>query len=73
MKILKEKHVEHYGNDCLVKSSTVLLEFSDTNYMVISTEQFCSGWTDDAIATSTWSFKNNEDAYDKYCQVAKLI
>lgn len=73
MKILEEKHVEHFGNDCLIKSSTVLLEFSDTNYLVVSTEQFCGGWTDDTITTSTWSFKNRDEAYAKYSQVSKNI
>lgn len=69
MTILKEKHTERDGNDCLIKSSVVLLEFSDTNYLVISTEQFLGGWTDDDIINSTWSFKNREEAYSKYNQI----
>ena len=73
MKVLKEKHTERDGNDCRIKASVVLLEFSDTNYMVISTEQFIGGWTDNAIADTTWSFKNIEEAHTKYYQVAKNI
>ena len=73
MKILKEKHTERYGNDCLIQASVVLLEFSTTNYLVVSTEQFLGGWTDNAIATSTWDFQNRDAAYDKYNQAAKNI
>lgn len=73
MKILKEKHSERDGNDCLIKASVVLLEFSRTNYMLVSTEQFIGGWTDNDINNSTWSFKNIEEAYSKYYQVARLI
>lgn len=73
MKILKEKHSERDGNDCLIKASVVLLEFSNTNYMVVSTEQFLGGWTDNDINNSTWSFKNIEEAYSKYFQVVKHI
>lgn len=69
MKILKETHNERYGNECLIKASVVLLEFSDTNYMVISTEQFIGGWTDNAIADTTWSFKNRDEAIAKYDQI----
>lgn len=70
MKILKEKSTERSGNDCWIQATTVLLEFSDTNFLVVSTEQFISGWTDNAIATSTWEFKNRNEAYSKYNQVA---
>jgi hypothetical protein len=70
MKILKEKNVDRDGNDCLIKASIVLLEFSDTNFLVVSTEQFIGGWTDNAIATSTWEFKNRDEAYSKYNQVS---
>lgn len=70
MKILKEKNVDRDGNDCLIKASIVLLEFSDTNFLVISTEQFIGGWTDNAIATSTWEFKNRDEAYSKYNQIS---
>ena len=73
MNILKEKHTERYGNECLIKTSVVLLEFSDTNYFIISTEQFLGSWTDNAINNGTWSFKNREDAFNKYSQVAKLV
>lgn len=73
MKILKEKQSDREGNDCLIKASVVLLEFSNTNYMVISTEQFIGGWTDNTIADTTWSFKSIEEAYTKYYQVAKNI
>lgn len=73
MKVLKEKHSNREGNDCLIKASVVLLEFSNTNYMVISTEQFIGGWTDNAIADATWSFKSIEEAYTKYYQAAKNI
>lgn len=71
MKILKEKHVERTDNECMIYSSVVLLEFTDTNYLVISTEQYCGSWTSNDINTSTWSFKNSEEAYFKYDQVAK--
>lgn len=69
MKVLKEAHSEREGNDCLIKASVVLLEFSDTNFMVISTEQFCGGWTDNDIANSTWSYKNRDEAIIKYNQI----
>lgn len=69
MKVLKEVHSEREGNDCLIKASVVLLEFSDTNYMVISTEQFIGGWTDNAIADTTWSYKNKKEAVAKYNQI----
>lgn len=70
MKVLKELNTERYGNDCLIKASIALLEFSNTNYMVISTEQFIGSWTDNAISTSTWEFKNYDAAYSKYDQIA---
>jgi hypothetical protein len=70
MKILKEKSTERSGNDCWIQATVVLLEFSDTNFLVVSTEQFIGGWTDNAIANSTWEFKNREEAYTKYNQVA---
>jgi hypothetical protein len=70
MKILKEKNADRDGNDCLIKASIVLLEFSDTNFLVVSTEQFIGGWTDNDIITSTWEFKNRNEAYSKYNQVA---
>ena len=70
MKILKEKNSAHSGNDCWIESSVALLEFSETNYLVVSTKQFLGGWTDNAIATSTWEFKSREEAYTKYNQVA---
>lgn len=73
MRVIKEKYSDREGNDCLIKASVVLLEFSKTNYMVISTEQFIGGWTDNAIADTTWSFKSIEEAYTKYYQVAKNI
>ena len=73
MRVLKEKHTEREGNECLIYSSVVLLEFTDTNYLVISTEQFCGSWTGDDIYTSTWSFKNPEEAYSKYNQVVNTI
>ena len=73
MKILKEKNSERCGNDCWIIATVALLEFSNTNFLVISTEQFIGGWTDNAIATSTWEFKNREEAYTKYDQVAKNI
>lgn len=71
MKVLKEKHTERSGNDCWIQTSVVLLEFSSTNYLVVSTEQFLGGWTDNDINTSTWSFKHIEEAYSKYNQVSK--
>lgn len=70
MKVLKEKNTERFGNDCLIKASVVLLEFSDTNFLVVSTEQFIGGWTDNAISTSTWEFKKRNEAYSKYNQVS---
>lgn len=70
MKILKEKSTERSGNDCWIQTTVVLLEFSDTNFLVVSTEQFLGGWTDNAINTSTWEFKNRDAAYSKYSQVA---
>jgi hypothetical protein len=73
MKVLKEKHTERDGNDCLIKASIVLLEFSDTNFLVVSTEQFIGSWTDNDICTSTWTFKNRDEAYSKYNQVARGI
>jgi hypothetical protein len=69
MKILKEKHTERNGNDCLIQASVVLLEFTETNYLVISTEQFLGGWTDNDIINSTWSFKTFAEAYKKYNQI----
>lgn len=69
MNILREQHTERYGNECLIKASVVLLEFSDTNYMVISTEQFIGGWTDNAIADTTWSYKDKNEAVVKYNQI----
>lgn len=71
MKILKEKSIERSGNDCWIQTTVALLEFSDTNFLVVSTEQFIGGWTDNAIATSTWEFKNRNEAYSKYNQVAR--
>lgn len=71
MKILKELNTEHYGNDCLIKASVALLEFSNTNYMVISTEQFIGGWTDNTIADTTWSYKNRDEAITKYEQIVR--
>ena len=73
MKILKEKSSERSGNDCWIKATVALLEFSNTNFLVVSTEQFLGGWTDNAIATSTWEFKNREEADTKYDQVARNI
>lgn len=73
MKILKEKHTERTGNECIIFSSVLLIEFTDTNYLIISTEQYCGGWTSNDISTSTWSFKTSEEAYSKYNQVAKNI
>ena len=73
VKILKEKHTERTGNDCWIQASVALLEFSNTNYLVISTEQFLGSWTDNDINNSTWSFKNRDEAYSKYYQVEKLI
>lgn len=70
MKILKEKSNERYGNDCLIQASVVLLEFSNTNYLVVSTEQFRGGWTDNDICTSTWTFKNRDEAYSEYNKVS---
>ena len=71
VKVLEEKYAERYGNDCLIQSYLVLLEFSTTNYLVVSTEQYLGGWTGNDIANSTWSFKNYEEAFNKYDQVAK--
>ena len=73
IKILKEKHSERYGNDCLIVASIALLEFSRTNYLVISTEQFLGGWTDNDINTSSWTFKHIEDAYTKYNQLERTF
>ncbi len=73
MKVLREKHNEREGNDCLIYSSVVLLEFSNINYLVISTEQYIGSWTNDDIANSTWSFKSYEAAFNKYDQVSKTI
>lgn len=73
MKILKEKCTEREGNDCLIQASVVLLEFSNTNFLVVSTEQFLGGWTDNDICTNMWEFKNREEAYAKYNQVARGI
>lgn len=70
MKILKEKSTERSGNDCWIQATTVLLEFSDTNFLVVSTEQFIGGWTDNDIITNTWEFKNRNEAYSKYNKVA---
>lgn len=71
MKILKELNTERCGNDCLIKASVALLEFSDTNYMVISTEQFIGGWTDDTITDTTWSYKDKDEAITKYDQIVR--
>ena len=73
IKILKEKHSERYGNDCLIMSSIVLLEFSRTNYLVISTEQFLGSWTNNDINNSSWAFKHIEDAYEKYNQLERTF
>jgi hypothetical protein len=73
IKILKEKHNERYGNDCLIKSSIALIEFSNTNYLVVSIEQFIGSWTDNDISNSTWSFKHIEDAYAKYDQIERTL
>lgn len=71
MKILKEKHTERSGNECVIFTSVILIELTRTNYLVISSEQYCGGWTNNEINNSTWSFKNVEEAYSKYNQVAK--
>ena len=71
MKILKEKHTERSGNECVIFTSVLLIEFTRTNYLVISSEQYCGGWTNNEISNSAWSFKNIEEAYSKYDQVAK--
>lgn len=73
MKILKEKHTERSGNECVIFTSVLLIEFTRTNYLVISSEQYCGGWTNNEISNSTWAFKNIEEAYSKFDQVAKNI
>ena len=73
MKVLGEKYIGREGNDCLIYTSVVLLEFTSTHYLVISTEQYCGSWTDNDINTSTWSFNTPEEAYSKYNQVAENI
>lgn len=73
MKILKEKHTERSGNECVIFTSVLLIEFTRTNYLVISSEQYCGGWTNNEISTSTWAFKNIEEAYSKYDQVSKTF
>lgn len=73
MKILKEKHTERSGNECVIFTSVLLIEFTRTNYLVISSEQYCGGWTNNEISNSTWSFKNIEEAYSKYDQVSKTF
>lgn len=73
MKILKEKHTERSGNECVIFTSVILIEFTRTNYLVISSEQYCGGWTNNEISNSTWSFKNIEEAYSKYDQVSKTF
>jgi hypothetical protein len=73
MKILKEKHTERSGNECVIFTSVILIEFTRTNYLVVSTEQYCGGWTNNEISNSTWSFKNIEEAYSKYDQVSKTF
>jgi hypothetical protein len=70
MQILKEKHTTRDGNDCIIKASVALIEFTDTNYLVVSTEQFLGGWTDNNIHTSTWSYKTFAEAYKKYNQIS---
>ena len=73
MKILKEKHTERSGNECVIFTSVTLIEFTRTNYLVISSEQYCGGWTNNEISNSTWAFKCIEEAYSKYDQVAKTF
>lgn len=73
MKILKEKHTERSGNECVIFTSVLLIEFTRTNYLVISSEQYCGGWTNNEISNSTWAFKNIEEAYSKYDQVSKTF
>lgn len=73
MKILKEKHTERSGNECVIFTSVILIEFTRTNYLVISSEQYCGGWTNNEISNSTWAFKNIEEAYSKYDQVSKTF
>lgn len=73
MKILKEKHTERSGNECVIFTSVLLIEFTRTNYLVISSEQYCGGWTNNEISNSTWAFKNIEEAYSKFDQVSKTF
>ncbi len=73
MKILKEKHTERSGNECVIFTSVILIEFTRTNYLVISSEQYCGGWTNNEISNSTWAFKNIEEAYSKFDQVSKTF
>ncbi len=73
MKILKEKHTERSGNECVIFTSVILIEFTKTNYLVISSEQYCGGWTNNEISNSTWAFKNIEEAYSKFDQVSKTF
>ena len=73
MKILKEKHTERSGNECVIFTSVLLIEFTRTNYLVISSEQYCGGWTNNEISNSTWAFKNIEEAYLKYDQISKTF
>ena len=73
VKILKEKSTDKMGNDCMIYSNVVLLEFSNSHFVVLSTEQAYGGWTDNAISTSEWSFKTRDEAYAKYNQVERTI
>ena len=73
IKILKEKSASRDGNHCVICSSVVLIEFSDTNYTVVSTEQFCGSGMGYDINTSTWSFMHLHEAEAKFDQLAKLI
>ena len=71
IKILKEKSTRREGNDCLICSNVALLEFSSSHFVVLSSEQACGGWTDNAIHTSEWSFKSRDEAATKYSQIEK--
>lgn len=73
VKILKEKSSSREGNDCLISSTVLLLQFSSWHYVVISTEQYYGSWTNHEISTSEWSFQSIEEAYNKYYQIEKTL
>lgn len=70
---LESKSVSRYGNDCIITSNIVLLQFSSKHYVVLSSEQALGGWTNNDINTSQWSFKNIEEAFSKYRKLERTL